>query len=385
MLKKRKFQCVIMSAICAASVVSFTGCQKSPESSIVVNKDLDELIEQAENSEGDGLILEQKYDTYKTTLEDKSLKVKVNVDAKVDVPRADKMSLFRVSKQQITQELLDAVRKELLGDVKLYDGKVLKQTTKSDIEALIEVYRKQMENAEDQVIYQESQSAIEALEEEYNSAPADISFENIEAIDKFLSVSEKYNENPSDELYGWLYSLVPEGNVFFGVSDGSDDNYSMLYAVNSEDYGNYLSFRTGKHGYENMGVNGFRPANYAGTDMSGNKITPISDETAELSLEKAVGIADQFLETVGINNGTTEFRYCEGGLTKEKLYIDKKYDLEGIPERTYYVLTYTRYIDGAFITPGVADKYNENNEEGAFSKKSGLQKRLNFVLMTVGL
>ena len=41
----------ILSMITAITILALTGCQKSPESSIVTNKDFDKMVDLAENSE----------------------------------------------------------------------------------------------------------------------------------------------------------------------------------------------------------------------------------------------------------------------------------------------------------------------------------------------
>lgn len=385
--KKKKIRGFIAIALCAATTLSLAACKANPDSSIVVNKDLDKLVEQAENSEADGLILDREYDTYKKTLEDESLRVKVNIDAKVDVPKTDKMSMLRVSQQKVSQELLDAVRRELLGDTTLYDGGALMKMTKSDIEQTISDYRMEMEgfdrNTEEGAEgYREYQSMIDELENAYNSAPTDISFKGCESNGKFQSVADKYNADTTNKLYSWLNQLSSDGDeVFYGVSDGSDGNYSSLYAINSTEQSNYISFRKGKHGYEKLGVSGFTPEMFDGS----MERTPITDETANLTLEKAVGIADGFLEKVGINNSSTEFRYYDGGLTTEELSIEKNCDLEGVPTRTYYVLTYMRYIGGAFITPGGEDKMNAGENDGTFSKMVWPTEKIEFRINDSGI
>lgn len=104
-LKLRKFLAVVL---CAATVFSMTACQKSPKSSIVVNKDLDKLIEKAkapkENEEEvNSVLVEENYDTYKTTIEDKNLHVKATVDAKVDIPKdRQDVSISRISEEDDT-------------------------------------------------------------------------------------------------------------------------------------------------------------------------------------------------------------------------------------------------------------------------------------------
>ena len=165
-------------------VMSLTACQSSPDSSIVVNKDMDALIEKAKdgNSEStDMKTLGEQYDTYQTVVENESLGVKVNVDAKVDIPQTSQMSVIRVAQQDISQELLDAIKKELVGDAKLYDGSVLHQRTRSDIEAEIAEIKELMNavdaenqeiSPEDREVYKsEYQMQIDELQEKYEAAP----------------------------------------------------------------------------------------------------------------------------------------------------------------------------------------------------------------------
>ena len=75
----------------AAAVAMLAGCQKNPDSSIVVNKDMDKLIAQA-NETGKGMEnIADNYETYQTQISDTSLMVTVNVDASVDIPQVDQI------------------------------------------------------------------------------------------------------------------------------------------------------------------------------------------------------------------------------------------------------------------------------------------------------
>lgn len=126
----------ILIPLAVAAAISITGCQKSPDSSVVKNKDFDNMIEQAgdKNNGTDNVAdLAGEYDTYQTTVKNDSLHVTVNVDAKVDIPKTSRMSVLRVRQKPIDQELLDKVKKELAGDVKLYNGNVLFVQTTPDL------------------------------------------------------------------------------------------------------------------------------------------------------------------------------------------------------------------------------------------------------------
>ena len=131
----------------AAAVAMLAGCQKNPDSSIVVNKDMDKLIDQA-NETGKGMEnIADNYETYQTQISDTSLMVTVNVDASVDIPQVDKMSVFRVQQAPVTQEMLDKVIEVLIGNETLYNGGVVLETrTKADIEKEIGEWKSYLEN-----------------------------------------------------------------------------------------------------------------------------------------------------------------------------------------------------------------------------------------------
>lgn len=49
-MKKKAFQRFTVVIMCITIVIGFCSCQKSPDSSLVVNKDFDKLIEEAEGT-----------------------------------------------------------------------------------------------------------------------------------------------------------------------------------------------------------------------------------------------------------------------------------------------------------------------------------------------
>lgn len=108
--------------------VSLAGCAGSPEKSVVQEKNMDKMLEQAESKENSRTYeqvkeeLEKKQETYKKKINNKKLKVTVDVDAKVEVPEVQKLSVYRVSAKKISQGFLDKARKSLTPDVALYQG-----------------------------------------------------------------------------------------------------------------------------------------------------------------------------------------------------------------------------------------------------------------------
>ena len=51
--------------------------------------------------------------------------VKVHVDAQVDIPQTEKLSILRVKQKKIDQVFADQVQTYFFGDQTLYEGKVL--------------------------------------------------------------------------------------------------------------------------------------------------------------------------------------------------------------------------------------------------------------------
>ena len=87
---RKTWKTMIMASVMAASLV---GCASNPEQSVVKEKNLDKVLEQAENTEDGAVAYEdvekeiENYDTYETHIQDDDLHVTVDVNAKVEIPK----------------------------------------------------------------------------------------------------------------------------------------------------------------------------------------------------------------------------------------------------------------------------------------------------------
>ena len=255
----RKYKLLSVALI---AVIALSGCQNNPESSIVKNKDMDKLIEQAKETPSpnasskpkeDLKQMEEKYDSYKTSFCDDKLKVNVDVDAKVDIPKTDKLSVLKVKQQDISQEFLDKVRKTFLGDKELYDGGVAAIETKEVIEDWISTLQQdlKMEKEEGWTESQmeETQAMIDEAKEKYEKAPVVLDVTPYKSDGKLHTVKDKVAEGKLNDYYEWQDSLNPDGEVFCGVSDGSDGWYETLYVQNNKNYANCIRYRKSKKYY----------------------------------------------------------------------------------------------------------------------------------------
>lgn len=247
-------------ALLLTGVVSFAvaGCADNPEKSVVKEKNMDKMLKQAESNQ-DASSYEQvkdevqkKYETYQTEINNKKLKVKVDVNAKVEIPETKKLSVYRVSAKKISQSFLDQARKVLMPDVSLYDGSKSDARTKAVVAKEIRETQQYLADAKksgDKVSSEEYSEQIRELKKEYKEVPAKVNLTDYPVDNKIQSIKKLYDGKPEDTFYSWLHDLHGSGQVFFGVSDGKDGNYYSLYMQNSKNYGNCLRYNYSKNGY----------------------------------------------------------------------------------------------------------------------------------------
>lgn len=244
----------IVSGIIA---VALAGCADNPEQSVVREKNMDKMLEEAaepDDTDSYGEVKEEveAYEKYEAKLENKKLKVKVDVNAKVHVPGAEQLSVYRVSAKKVNQDFLDRVRSVLTPGVAYYDGHKAQPRTKSDIAKEIENAERNMEEERkngNSDLLKECEEEIKQLKKEYQNAPASVRITDFPSDNKIQSIQEVHEKNKGDTFYDWLYELHKDGEFFYGISDAKDGNYHTLFMQNSNDYGNCLRYECSKYGY----------------------------------------------------------------------------------------------------------------------------------------
>lgn len=80
------------------SLLLLTGCAENPDSDIIVHKDMDKLIDEAQQTDESKAEVSdfQQYDHYTAELANEGLHVTIHADTDVDIPLAEKLSIFRV-------------------------------------------------------------------------------------------------------------------------------------------------------------------------------------------------------------------------------------------------------------------------------------------------
>lgn len=411
MRKYKRIASIFVAATLTASL--FAGCQKSPEKEIVSNKDMDNMIEQAQDTQSSTTEVAQvakDYDTYQTDIKDDSLHVTVHADAQVDIPDTSQLSIFRVQQMQFDQAFLDQVRTTLFGEQTLYDGTCLSQLTKADYESEIqagkddiaEIQNNNLYSDDDkEVMIQERQSNIDECQAKYETAPEAINYTGSPSDNQIHSISELVSNNPSNEYYSWQSEFDgANASIFYGINDASNGSYQSLYLQNNENYGNLIRYRSSKLGYINVGSSVMSGGNYsdavpeeykfameeahwvwpADEDMPIDKISEESGMAKENFIENTKDVttiseadARQKAEDLLHSLGMHDFTYYSGGLVTEVTEYNKiealRQSLGGAPYRTVYAFRYQRCIDGVFVNNDGGSKIVDEWQGDTYNKK----------------
>ena len=401
---------LLAAGLCTAVLLlSMSACQENPEGSIVVHKDMDNLISQAQKNDPDKTDaakiaeeVKEQFETYQTTIRDEDLGVTVTVNAKVDVPQADKLSVYRVRQKKFDQEFVDKVRKALMGDKPVYEAAALGQWTKADWELSIKTYRDLLRQVEEELaggepvtyngpaLTQEEweaycrdaiesyQEQIDMMQEQYENAPTEWDLTEYPSEGKLLTMAER------SELLPELYSVPPESRAereaLSLAADASDGNYQRLEVENSEDMGNTLYYYAGPECYfapaltafqpldpraygEIAPGNGSIPPNFLSGGvaiMDDDVLTPLENDTTTISEEEAIDRAEAFLGEIGLS----DFAFDEGGLFNEIAVPSSEMSTEGhtLYYRRYYILRFRREIDGVLLTQASGGKFADSGD-----------------------
>ncbi len=375
MRKSRLIITTVMVLIC------LSGCAKNPKDEIIANKDFDNMIEEAKDTEESvnmeemSQAVNENYEVYEATLSDDSLNVSVNVDAKVYLPETDKLSMYRVRQMEITDDLLNKVRDTLAPGIPLYDGSVLDTQTKADIENEIKFLKEAMEDPYNEDIRTEYSERIAELEVAYETAPWDIVIGD-EIDCKLESVADKYEKNPN-EYYSWMMDLTSEGDeVYYGISDKINGEYISLYAQNNADYGNVITYSRDRKNYGCIGTvisSSCRDTCWVEGEESDfvkdNNLSVIVPPEYELtlSMDEAKQQADNLLKELGI----TDFVCTSQG---EYYYLTSYFrdTWEGTTREAeeMYRFVYLRTIDNTVVSNEAGEKHSEGWDGDEYVKKS---------------
>lgn len=372
-------------------VLTLAGCQSNPEKSVVKEKNMDKMLTQAETKE-DTSSYEQvrkevkEYETYQTQLKDKKMKVTVDVNAKVEVPKVNKLSVYRVSASKIKQDFLERVRKTLTPDITYYEGDKADARTKSVIAREISFWEKELKSAKrnDSDLVEEYERNLADLRKEYKNAPDSIKLTNYPAPASIQKISQLFKGDSQNTFYQWLHELHGSGDVFYGVSDAKDGNYHALFLQNSPNYGNCLRYSVNKTAYDSaiyqadvkndipmiVPVKGDETPNfYEGGIIAEKGTEEETDTSAKCAENEKLTISEADAEKKAMDLlgklKLNEFACFDKGKYAQLLSADETQDVY----RNVWRFLYLRKLDDVFVNNQAGFKYVDGWQSGSYVKK----------------
>ena len=164
----------------------------------------------------------KEIDRMETKLSSENELLKVEVDSPVLIPESNAYPILSVSRGTIDDTLLKKTKEVLLGDAQLYDG--------------IRLYDS----------YVEKTLAKGETPDPANDYSGQVSYAEISKYPvntELFRVKEKEKDYAEVGQFSDYYlSMMPDGELFYGVTDGKDGTFANLSVTNSKQYGSSLKF-----------------------------------------------------------------------------------------------------------------------------------------------
>lgn len=224
-----------MAAMLAAALLP-AGCQPTPEQPIVMQKDMEQMLEKAQDTQSpaEEQTLAERYGIPERLTEEWSGadgKLSIRIDAPIAAPE-HAMPIVRVRAEGFSQETATALFHHFM------DGKTAVTynpgphvMTKADIEATILLYKQQIADgtieAQQMMTPEEAEEEIRRLEEEYRTAPAAADDEPVVSDGAMLLHEESYSDGQT-VIKERIYELsVTAGEEYLSVRRPAQDNGSL--------------------------------------------------------------------------------------------------------------------------------------------------------------
>ena len=215
----------LMTALLAALLL-LTACQPTPEAAVVVQKDMDRMIDQAQEgpalTDAPKLSLKERRaipDALSFSQTGANGKLAVKVDAVVTAPDVP-FPIVRAEAAEFSQETVTAFWNAFIGDTPMFEPNLVQ--TKADIEQKI-LYLRQVQAGIIDGLYtsEEAQEEIDALEAAYPSAPDSVDM--VPATPELKRISVDIGEHRNVAHYYGLQAENGEQRLSFHVINHRDN------------------------------------------------------------------------------------------------------------------------------------------------------------------
>ncbi len=228
--KKNAIKYVLI--VCAFALL-LSACQANPETSIVVSKDSERLIEQAEDGSEEGtaaLSIPSSHVKFSATGADGDLII--TVDASVDVPEADQLPMVRVASKGFDQSIVTQIFNTVFAGQAVFDNSNDAGRSKTDIEKnILQMQQQLSDGSYEQYGFSEEEwnNLISQLEDDYLHAQDKVDTEKV-ITDGTMMLS-------SDEQYQFskLNAVSDTGSlrVHSNLNNKAADESSLVYSRNN--------------------------------------------------------------------------------------------------------------------------------------------------------
>ena len=230
MRKKNAIKYVLI--LCAFALL-LSACQANPGTSVVVSKDSERLVEQAEDGSEEGtaaLSIPPSHVNLSATGADGNLIIAVN--ASVDVPAADQLPMVRVTSKGFDQSIVTQIFNTVFAGQAVFDNSNDAWRSKTEIEKnILQMQRQLSDGSYEQYGFSEEEwnNLISQLEDDYLHAPDKVDTERV-ITDGTMMLS-------SDEQYQFstLNAVSDTGSlrVHSNLNNKAADESSLVYSRNN--------------------------------------------------------------------------------------------------------------------------------------------------------
>ena len=198
----------IIAVFLLTGMFLISGCQKTPEEPIVVQKDTDRLVERVESSETEksNLSIRERYgipERFEISLEGVTGNMSVTADTEIDVPEVNELPMYRVTLTNFSQEIVSKLFDELCGDYEMMETP--QEMTKKEIaEEIISLKRmiNDPEYQEQPKYIEEYRERLKNMEQKYAQAPEQLEPIRCEGTIKPLLTYDHVTLKPDFESMG---------------------------------------------------------------------------------------------------------------------------------------------------------------------------------------
>ena len=264
----------------------FAGCQATPGQPAVIGKDMEQMLEKAQDDTNGTKIsdLNLPGENYTYSAQGSDERVQINIDAQIITPASESMPMAETQRTGFSQDLVTQVFAYLFPEEKPYWSENSLPTKGELEEQIVDLKRQIAQESYDteEFTKEDMQARLETLERQYETAPETASEKTVSdgtmqpySRETHLGAKEGLRLSVSDSA----------GNHFFVQSFGSDSD------VLNE---NIISYSTPKSSEYTM-------SDAVQIDISGN-VPETAGETVNLAYADAKGQCDSFLTAIGYHD-----------------------------------------------------------------------------------